>query len=169
MLPSDVNAAPPPPPVQTNERLWQALWLVTLLLLPSSLYAIFVHAPVEARMGIAQKIFYFHVPSAYAMYIGFGAAAVGSVGYLWRRSLRHLVEKRPTRQVTTVREGAKVHRALVAQHPPRLRLRAGQDGAHHRRAEQNGAVGHDSSPANCMALCTSAASCLSSTLANSRS
>ena len=88
MLPSDVNAAPPPPPVQTNERLWQALWLVTLLLLPSSLYAIFVHAPVEARMGIAQKIFYFHVPSAYAMYIGFGAAAVGSVGYLWRRSLR---------------------------------------------------------------------------------
>ena len=79
MLPSDVNAAPQPPPVQTNERLWQALWLVTLLLLPSSLYAIFVHAPVEARMGIAQKIFYFHVPSAYAMYIGFGAAAETSL------------------------------------------------------------------------------------------
>ena len=32
------------------------------------LYAIFVVAPVEARMGIVQKIFYFHVPCAYAMY-----------------------------------------------------------------------------------------------------
>jgi heme exporter protein C len=35
---------------------------------------------------LAQKIFYFHVPSAYAMYIGVGACVVGSVGYLARRS-----------------------------------------------------------------------------------
>ena len=32
-------------------------------------------------MGIVQKIFYFHVPSAYAMYIGAGACFVGSVAY----------------------------------------------------------------------------------------
>src|SRR5260370_39356425 len=31
---------------------------------------VFLKAPIEARMGIVQKIFYFHVPSAYAMYIG---------------------------------------------------------------------------------------------------
>jgi len=36
-------------------------------------------------MGIVQKIFYFHVPSAYAMYIGFGVSAVGSLGYLIKR------------------------------------------------------------------------------------
>ena len=33
-------------------------------------------------MGIVQKIFYFHVPSAYAMYIGATACFIGSVMYL---------------------------------------------------------------------------------------
>jgi heme exporter protein C len=33
-------------------------------------------------MGIVQKIFYFHVPSAYAMYIGAAACFAGSIGYL---------------------------------------------------------------------------------------
>lgn len=35
-------------------------------------------------MGIVQKIFYFHVPSAYAMYLGAAACFVGSLGYLLR-------------------------------------------------------------------------------------
>jgi heme exporter protein C len=35
-------------------------------------------------MGIVQKIFYFHVPSAYSMYIGATACFIGSVGYLLR-------------------------------------------------------------------------------------
>ncbi len=69
-------------------KLWQIFWLLTVIFLPVSLYAIFVYAPTEARMGIAQKIFYFHVPAAYAMYVGFGSAAVGSLGYLWKRSPR---------------------------------------------------------------------------------
>lgn len=38
--------------------------------------------PVEATMGIVQKIFYFHVPSAYAMYVGATACFVGSAGFL---------------------------------------------------------------------------------------
>jgi heme exporter protein C len=37
-------------------------------------------------MGIVQKIFYFHVPSAYAMYIGATACLLGSVTYLARPS-----------------------------------------------------------------------------------
>jgi heme exporter protein C len=41
-------------------------------------------APVEAQMGIVQKIFYFHVPSAYAMYLGVAAGCGGSAVYLWR-------------------------------------------------------------------------------------
>lgn len=47
-----------------------------------ALYVIFVRAPVEASMGIVQKVFYFHVPAAYAMYLGAVGCFVGSVGHL---------------------------------------------------------------------------------------
>ncbi len=57
----------------------------TVVLFGATLYAVFGYAPVEAQMGIVQKIFYFHVPSAYAMYVGFGASALGSAMYLFRR------------------------------------------------------------------------------------
>ena len=64
---------------------WTALGVATGVLLLALLYATFFIAPVEARMGIAQKIFYFHVPSAYAMYIGYMVCGVASIGYLVRR------------------------------------------------------------------------------------
>jgi heme exporter protein C len=59
-----------------------ALGAVAIALSLASLYAIFVMAPVELQMGIVQKIFYFHVPSAYAMYLGAAVCMVGSIGYL---------------------------------------------------------------------------------------
>jgi len=59
---------------------------LTAALLLWALYAIFVVAPVELQMGIVQKIFYFHVPSAYAMYLGFGLCVIGSLMYLVKRS-----------------------------------------------------------------------------------
>jgi len=68
-----------------SAAVWSLMLFTTLALFATTLYAIFVVAPVEQRMGIVQKIFYFHVPSAYAMYIGFGASAVGSAGYLLKR------------------------------------------------------------------------------------
>jgi heme exporter protein C len=37
-------------------------------------------------MGIVQKIFYFHVPSAFAMYVGWGATAIGAMAYLASRN-----------------------------------------------------------------------------------
>lgn len=40
--------------------------------------------PVEASMGIVQKIFYFHAPAGYAMYLGAVACFIGSAGYLAR-------------------------------------------------------------------------------------
>ena len=55
------------------------LTVVTAILFVVALYTIFFHAQVEARMGIVQKIFYFHVPSAYAMYVGFVICAVASI------------------------------------------------------------------------------------------
>ena len=64
-----------------------ALAAVTALLLAAAVRAIFV-APVEQQMGIVQKIFYFHVPSAYAMYVGFGLCVLGSGLYLAQRNER---------------------------------------------------------------------------------
>lgn len=62
-----------------------ALAALTAALFAITLYAIFFYAPVERTMGIVQKIFYFHVPSAYAMYIGFGICGIGSAVFLANR------------------------------------------------------------------------------------
>lgn len=64
---------------------WLILTAITALLAAVTLWAIFFYAPVESTMGVVQKIFYFHVPSAYAMYIGFGICGIGSTAYLIRR------------------------------------------------------------------------------------
>src|SRR5436190_21603772 len=65
----------------TANKLFYALAGVTTALLIGTIQLVFLIAPIEARMGIVQKIFYFHVPSAYAMYIGAAACFVGSVAY----------------------------------------------------------------------------------------
>jgi heme exporter protein C len=46
------------------------------------IHFIFMQVPTEKTMGIVQKIFYFHVPSAYSMYIGATACLAGSIMYL---------------------------------------------------------------------------------------
>jgi heme exporter protein C len=63
-----------------------ALLATSTVLLLATIYFVFLRAPIEAQMGIVQKIFYFHVPSAYAMYIGATACFCGSIGYLVKRS-----------------------------------------------------------------------------------
>jgi len=37
----------------------------------ASLYMIFIYVPTEASMGFVQRIFYFHVPLAWAGFPGF--------------------------------------------------------------------------------------------------
>jgi heme exporter protein C len=63
-----------------------ALLAATAAVLVFEIFFIFLRAPIEARMGIVQKIFYFHVPSAYAMYIGATACFIGSLMYLVKSS-----------------------------------------------------------------------------------
>ncbi len=63
------------------------LAVTAVLLLAKALQAIFA-APVELQMGIVQKIFYFHVPSAWAMYVGYTLSVIGSAVYLAKRSER---------------------------------------------------------------------------------
>ena len=69
-----------------NSTMWVLTLVVTAALFAVTLYLVFAVAPVEKQMGVVQKIFYFHVPSAYAMYLGFVVSAVGSAMYLIKRS-----------------------------------------------------------------------------------
>lgn len=50
-----------------------------------ALYAVFVYVPTEKVMGIVQRIFYFHVPSAWVAFLAFLVVFVGSVLYLWKK------------------------------------------------------------------------------------
>jgi heme exporter protein C len=57
------------------------LLAVTLVTFVVDIHIIFFRTPIELTMGIVQKIFYFHVPSAYCMYLGAGACFLGSAAY----------------------------------------------------------------------------------------
>lgn len=56
----------------------------TLLLIDLAL--IFLWAPTELVLGEVQRIFYFHVPAAMVGFIAFALVAIGSIGYLWKRT-----------------------------------------------------------------------------------
>jgi len=59
--------------------------LVIALVIYSSA-VIFTRAPIERVMGEAQKIFYYHLGSAWTMFLALAVTAVGGVVYLVRRS-----------------------------------------------------------------------------------
>jgi len=58
----------------------------TLVAMLAALFLVFVIVPTEAEMGIVQRIFYFHVASAWVAYLGFAIVAVASAVYLWNGS-----------------------------------------------------------------------------------
>ncbi|MFZ4738742.1 MAG: cytochrome c biogenesis protein CcsA [Bradymonadia bacterium] len=64
--------------------------LLTLALLAMILghYLVFEWAPIEAKMGVVQKIFYYHVNSAFMCYLGFLVCFAGSLAYLYNRKGR---------------------------------------------------------------------------------
>ncbi len=47
-----------------------------------ALYMAFLYAPTERTMGVVQRIFYFHVPSAWVSFIAFGVVCVASIMFL---------------------------------------------------------------------------------------
>ncbi len=57
----------------------------TLAAMIVALYAIFLYAPIEKTMGIIQKVFYFHVSSAFLSFFAFLIVFVASILYLYRR------------------------------------------------------------------------------------
>ena len=64
-------------------------WLLAALLLVAATYVRAIwFTPAEATQGLAQKIYYLHLPAALNAYIAFGVVAVTSVVYLWLRDPR---------------------------------------------------------------------------------
>jgi heme exporter protein C len=59
----------------------RVLWGAALLLVATSVLMM-LRAPVEAQMGIVQKIVYIHVPSATATLFAFGLTFAASIAYL---------------------------------------------------------------------------------------
>jgi heme exporter protein C len=62
------------------------LLLAVALLVPAALRMAFVVAPTEGTMGVVQRIFYFHVPSAEMAFLGVGLCAALSAIYLYGRN-----------------------------------------------------------------------------------
>jgi heme exporter protein C len=67
-----------------RDAVFYALAALTAVTFIVEIFFVFLQAPIEARMGIVQKIFYFHAPSAYAFYLGAAACFAGSIAYLVR-------------------------------------------------------------------------------------
>jgi len=62
---------------------------VAVLLVIASAYASFYIAPTEATMGVIQRIFYFHVASAWAGFTAFLICFIGNLLYVWKRKQQY--------------------------------------------------------------------------------
>src|SRR5512135_2958373 len=67
-------------------RAFPILGILTAVLLSYALYMALVWAPTEATMGDVQRIFYYHVPSAWTAFLCFIANFVASIIYLLNRN-----------------------------------------------------------------------------------
>src|SRR5258707_14555085 len=67
----------------TNSAIRNGLGYATLALMIAALFMVFDYVPPEAEQGIAQLIFYFHVPLAWVAFASFGIVAIAGSFYLW--------------------------------------------------------------------------------------
>ncbi len=71
--------------MRIGERIWVG---ATIALMVLASLAVFVYAPREAKMGDVQRIFYFHVSTAWSGFLAFAVALIGSIAYLRTRAPR---------------------------------------------------------------------------------
>jgi len=69
-------------------RVFPILGVLTAVLLSYGLYEALIGAPTEQSMGDVQRIFYYHVSSAWTAFLLFTINFVASVVYLIRRSVK---------------------------------------------------------------------------------
>ena len=74
--------------MEPKPRLLTILDIVTIITLLVATWMVFFYAPVEAVMGLVQKVFYFHVSAAWVGMLGFLVAAVAGVIYLAKGNRR---------------------------------------------------------------------------------
>src|SRR6202162_3924834 len=70
------------------KRAFPILGVLTAILLSYALYEALIQAPTEQTMGDVQRIFYYHVPSAWTAFCLFFVNLVASIVYLARRNPR---------------------------------------------------------------------------------
>jgi heme exporter protein C len=67
-----------------NHRLGDLLTWVSAIAMIVALYMVFVYAPTERTMGDVQRIFYFHVSTAWVGFFAFFVTLIASIAYLWK-------------------------------------------------------------------------------------
>jgi heme exporter protein C len=70
------------------DLLTRSLGWLTLVAMAVALFGALVYAPTERAMGVAQRVFYVHVPSAWTAFLAFFVVAAASILYLWRGERR---------------------------------------------------------------------------------
>ncbi|MFO7625616.1 MAG: cytochrome c biogenesis protein CcsA [Anaerolineales bacterium] len=68
--------------MDAKPRLLNILDIITILLFVIATGMVFLYAPMEIVMGQVQRVFYYHVASAWVGMLGFLVAAVAGIGYL---------------------------------------------------------------------------------------
>ena len=68
--------------ISKNYRLSDYLTWASAIVMVAALYLVFVYAPTERTMGDMQRIFYFHVSSAWVGFFAFFVTLIASIAYL---------------------------------------------------------------------------------------
>ncbi|MBI2955578.1 MAG: cytochrome c biogenesis protein CcsA, partial [Chloroflexi bacterium] len=71
--------------LRTDSQISKVLFWPTVILMLVAIYAVFVYVPNERVMGYVQRIFYFHVASAWVAFLAFFVVFIGGVGYVLKR------------------------------------------------------------------------------------
>lgn len=71
--------------MESSKLRWSAIALSFLGILGVGIlhWQIFFWVPTETTMGVVQRIFYVHAPSAWVAFLAFGIVALASAFYLW--------------------------------------------------------------------------------------
>ena len=72
------------------------------MLMAVALYMVFIYAPEEKTMGVVQRIFYFHVSSAWIAFLAFFMVMVASVSFLLTRKARWDALARASAEIGTL-------------------------------------------------------------------